>query len=279
MIELGKFNNLTVLRKVDFGIYLDADDLGEILLPGRYVPVDTGIGDVIEVFIYRDSEDRLIATTERPLAQVGEFALLEAVAVNKTGAFLAWGLTKDLLVPFSEQKHRMEKGKSYLVRIFVDKKSDRIVASSKIEKFLHLATDELTEGQKVDLVIANRTNLGYNAVIDNQFLGVLFNEEIFQPIGEGRKITGFIKKIREDKKIDLCLQKPGYKKVPDLADRILEEIRNQGGQISISDKSDPEIIYNLFGVSKKTYKKVLGLLYKKRIIEISESGVKLVKQK
>ena len=279
MIELGKYNNLTILRKVDFGVYLDADDLGEILLPGRYVPAGSETGDVIEVFIYRDSEDRLIATTERPFAQVGEIVRLEAVAVNRTGAFLDWGLPKDLLVPFSEQKTKMEKGKSYLVKIFVDKKTDRIVASAKIEKFLKQSSDELTEGEKVDLIIANRTNLGYNAVINNRSLGVLFNEEIFQPISEGQKLTGYIKKIREDKKIDLCLQKPGYRKVPDLADNIMEVIKSQGGQIAISDKTDPEIIYKLFGVSKKTYKKVIGLLYKKRIIEISESGIKLVKQK
>lgn len=279
MVELGKFNHLPVLRKVDFGVYLDADDLGEILLPGRYVPAGCEIGDILEVFLYRDSEDRLIATTERPLAQVGEFALLEAVAVNRMGAFLAWGLPKDLLVPFREQKHPMEKGKSYLVRIFLDRKTDRIVASAKIDKFLNQTTIDLEEGEKVDLIIANRTNIGYNAVINLKYIGVVFNEEIFQPLSEGQKIAGYIKKIRDDHKIDLSLQRPGYHKVPDLADKILEVIKSQGGEISISDKSEPEIIYQLFGVSKKTFKKVLGLLYKKRIIDISESGVKLIRKK
>ena len=260
-------------------MYLDADDLGDVLLPKRYVPAGCGPGDVLEVFVYRDSEDRLIATTERPLAMVGDFALLKVVAVNQMGAFLDWGLPKDLLVPFREQKQKMEKGKSYVVRIFLDEKSDRIVASSRIEKFLDSSPGDLQDGQEVDLLIAGRTDLGYITVINNKHHGVLFNEEIFQPIKPGQRLTGYIKKIRDDNKIDLCLQKPGYTKVPDLSDRILDVIKAQGGYIAISDKSDPELIYNLFGISKKTYKKALGLLYKRRLIELSDSGVKLAENK
>ena len=216
MAKIGKFNTLRVVKHVDFGVYLDAEGLGEILLPNRDVPAYCHTGDMIEAFIFRDSEDRLIATTQKPYAMVGQVAFLKVVSVTAVGAFLDWGLPKDLLVPFREQHPRMEEGHSYLVFVYLDEQSQRIAASSKLEKFLERQPIDVEEGQQVDLVIGDQTEIGYKVIINNSHWGVLYNNEVFQVLHTGQRIQGFIKKVRNDGKIDCCLQKPGYKKVDDV---------------------------------------------------------------
>ena len=211
MTEIGKINHLEVVKELDFGIYLDGGDLGEILMPKRYVPEGTMPGDFLEAFIYLDSEDRLLATTEKPLALVEEFALLQVVSVTQVGAFLNWGLPKDLFVPFREQRQPMEEGKKYLVYVYLDTNSKRIAASSKIEHYLDNIPVDYDENEEVDLIIVNETDLGYNAIIDNSHLGILYKNEVFQPLQAGDKVQGYIKKIRTDGKIDLRLDKIGVR--------------------------------------------------------------------
>jgi len=274
MVEIGKYNDLEVVKETDFGVYLDGEAMGEILLPLRYVP-NCEVGDKLEVFIYRDSEDRIIATTKEPYGIVGDFVLLKVLAVNKIGAFLDWGLMKDLLVPFREQKLKMEVGKSYIVYIYLDEETDRIVATSKIEKFLDEQPPEYNEEQEVDLQIYNKTDLGYRAIVDNKYWGVLYHNEVFQKLQRGQKMKGFIRKIREDGKIDVSLQKSGYGKIDSESKKILDYIKKEGGSINISDKSPANLIYNTFGISKKTFKKSVGALYKNRLILIEKDGIKL----
>ena len=278
MIEIGKFSNLDIVKEVDFGVYL-SDEYGEeeILLPSKYVSENSKTGDTLKVFIYRDSEDRLIATTEVPLAQADEFAYLKVVSVTRIGAFLDWGLPKDLLVPFREQKQKMINGKSYLVYIYVDEQTDRIVASSKIDRWLDNRPATYKNGQEVDLLIANKTSLGYNAIIEQSHWGIIFNNDLFQRIKTGQQIKGFIKKVRPDNKIDLALQKPGYEKVDDLSKMILKKLLENDGALSVTDKSAPEAISEMFGVSKKTYKKALGALYKRKAISIETNAIRLIK--
>ncbi|MCK5534900.1 GntR family transcriptional regulator [bacterium] len=278
MVEIGKLNKLRVVKRVDFGIYLDGEDFGEILLPRRYVPENCEIDDIIEVFVYFDSEDRIIATTEKPYAMVGQFALLKVISVNSVGAFIDWGLPKDLLVPFREQKQKMEEGKSYVVFIYLDK-SKRIVASSKLDKFLDTMPINFQEGQEVELLVCCQTDIGYKAIINGCHGGILYKNEVFQILEKGQQIKGFIKKVRDDKKIDLCLHKPGYEKVGDLSERIIDTLKKRDGFISVGDKSSPKIIYDMFGVSKKTYKKAIGVLYKKRLITFEDNGIKLQKKR
>ncbi len=239
MAEIGKLNQLEVIKEVDFGIYLDGGDLGEILMPKRYVPEGTQPEDTIEAFIYLDSEDRLLATTEKPLAMVEEFAILEVVSVTSVGAFLNWGLPKDLFVPFREQRQEMEEGKKYLVYVYLDTNSKRIAASSKIETFLDNIPVDYDENEEVDLIIVNQTDLGYNAIIDNSHLGILYKNEVFQTLNPGDKIQGFIKKIRTDGKIDLRLDKVGYEKISEFVDRIIVELQKNKGFIPLTDKSSP----------------------------------------
>lgn len=276
MAEIGKLNELRVVKELDFGIYLDGGDLGEILMPKRYVPEGCKVDDMLEVFIYLDSEDRIIATTEKPYAMVDDFAILKVVAVNSAGAFLDWGLPKDLLVPFSEQRPVMKEGESYVVRIYLDLKTSRLAASSKLDKFLQNKPGSFQQGQEVELLLCDRTDLGWKAIVDNMSWGVLYENEIFQEVKKGQKIKGFIKKIRDDGKIDLCLQKPGYEKVDDISEMIITALKAQGGFIPVTDKSSPEIIQKLFGISKKTYKKAIGAIYKKKLITIEKDGIKLI---
>jgi len=275
MAEIGKWNNLEVLKELDFGVYLDGGEHGEILMPIRYVPQDCKIGDKVDVFIYLDSEDRLIATTEKPFAQVGDFALLEVVSVSGVGAFLYWGLMKDLFVPFREQKQKMEVGYSYVVYIYVDDLTGRIMGSAKVENFLDKTPPEFTEGQEVDLIIYTQTDIGYKAIINNTHTGMLFDTDVFRTLHRGEHTKGFIKKIREDKKIDLLLDKPGYEKVDDISKNILEKLKEENGFIPLSDKSPADAIYDTFGISKKNFKKAIGALYKARMIILEENGIKL----
>ncbi len=277
MTEIGIVNELTVVKEVDFGVYLDGGGLGEILLPQRYVPQNCKAGDILKVFIYLDSEDRVIATTEHPYAMVGDFALLKVVSVTSVGAFLDWGLPKDLLVPYREQNTTMKEGKSYIVRVYLDN-SNRIAASAKLDKYLDKEPGGLQEGQEVELFICNQTDIGYKAIINSSHWGVLHFNEVFQTLKRGQKIKGFIRKIRDDDKIDLCLHKSGYEKVDDVTGTIITVLKEQGGFISVTDKSSPETIYTLFSVSKKTYKKAVGALYKKRLITIEDNGIRLSKK-
>ncbi len=276
MTEIGKINHLEVVKEVDFGIYLDGGDLGEILMPKRYVPEGTMPGDHLDAFIYLDSEDRLVATTEKPLAMVEEFALLQVVSVTPVGAFLNWGLPKDLFVPFREQRQQMEEGKKYLVYVYVDTNTKRIAASSKIEQYLDNIPVDYDIDEEVDLIIVNETDLGYNAIIDYSHLGVIFKNEVFQPLNPGDKVQGFIKKIRTDGKIDLCLQKAGYEKISSFVDRIIVELQKNNGFLPLTDKSSPEEIYKTFKISKKNFKAAIGALYKKRFIALEENGIRLL---
>lgn len=275
MAEIGVFNNLRVIKEVDFGVYLDGGEHEEILLPRRYVPEDCKVDDNISVFIYLDSEDRFIATTETPYAMVGDFALLKVVAVESVGAFLDWGLLKDLLIPFGEQSPTMEIGKSYIVKIYVDKQSNRIAATTRLDRYLDNKPGNFHAGQEVELLICNQTDIGYKAIINGTHWGVLYSNEVFQPLKSGQKTKGYIKKVREDNKIDLSLHKPGYERVDDITDTILNVLKEQGGFISVTDKSSPETINKLFGVSKKTFKKAIGAIYRKRLITIESDGIRL----
>ncbi|MBN2298687.1 MAG: type I-B CRISPR-associated protein Cas8b1/Cst1 [Deltaproteobacteria bacterium] len=275
MAEIGKLNSLQVVKELEFGVYLDGNDLGEILLPVRYVPEGVKTGDTVEVFIFLDSEDRIIATTQRPYAMVGQFALLKVVSTGSAGAFLDWGLPKDLLVPFREQKQKMEQDRSYIVFVYLDTKSNRIAASSRIDKFFDKHPEGFKPGQEVSLLVYEQTDIGYKAVINNSSQGVLYSNEVYQPLGIGQQIKGFIKKVRDDGKIDLTLSKPGYEKIDGLSEKILDELRKQGGFIAVTDKSAPEIMYELFGMSKKTYKKAVGALYRKRLVTIEPDGIRL----
>ena len=275
MVEIGRINTLTVVKIVDFGIYLDGEERGEILMPKEYVPDNCFPDDEVKAFIYFDSEDRIVATTEAPNIMVGEFAWMKVVAVSSVGAFLDWGLRKDLLVPFREQRDPMVEGKSYLVYAYVDKASDRIVASTKIDKYLDQVFPEYEMGQEVDLLIARKSDLGYSVIINNAHWGLIYDNEIFQPLKIGQKLKGYIKNIREDEKIDVSLQPMGYAQIEGLAGEVLEKLKDYGGVLDLSDKSDPEEIYKVFGCSKKNYKKALGTLLKQGLIEISDTEVRL----
>ena len=276
MVNIGKYNTLKVLKEVDFGVYLDGESEGEILMPIRYVPKNCQPGDMVDVFLYLDSEDRPIATTEKPYAQVGEFAMLRVKSVNKIGTFLDWGIMKDLLVPFREQKVTMIEGRSYLVYIHIDEESKRIVASAKLNKFLDKTVPEYVTGQEVDLVIESETELGYKAIVNNLHWGILYENEVFEQLAKGIKMKGYIKKVRTDNKIDLSLQPLGYVKVDPITQMILDELKKAGGFIAVSDKSEAEEVYRVFGISKKTFKQAVGSLYKKRLITIGTEGIRLI---
>ena len=277
MTEIGQYNRLKVVKAVDFGVYLDGDERGEILMPKRYVPEACNIGDDIDVFIYRDSEDRLLATTDKPYAVVGEFALLKVVDVTRIGAFMDWGLPKDLLVPFPEQKPRMEVGKSYIVRIYLDDESQRIVGSSRLDDFLHTESDdEFVAGEKVSLLIANRSELGYQAIIEHSHWGLLHHHEVAQPLRRGQRMDGYIKQVREDHRIDLCLHLKARDKTDTIAQQILQALRKNDGFIPVSDKSSPQVILQHFNTSKGMYKKAVGALYKQKRIRIDTDGIYLI---
>lgn len=273
-VEIGKVNKLKVLREVSIGVYLDGDTIGDVLLPKRYVPEGTKEGDEVEVFIHLDSEDRLIATTERPLAQVGEFAWLKVVSVSKFGAFLDWGLMKDLLVPFREQKEKMEKDRYYAVYVYFDDETGRIVASAKVDRFLDNVSPDYNPGEEVKLFVVGRTELGYKAVINGLHSGLLYYNQVFKPLQLGQQTKGYIARVREDEKIDLLLERPGYEKVDELSQKLLDALQKAGGFLPLTDKSVPADIEQRLGMSKKTFKKAIGALYKQRLIELLPDGIK-----
>ena len=276
MAEIGKINNLQVVKSLDHGIYLDGGDLGEILMPSRYVPEDCQVGDAVDVFIYLDSADLLLATTETPYVMVGECAYLKVVDVNQAGAFMDWGLPKDLLVPYGEQISPLKIGQSYTVLAYLDENTNRIAATQKLDSNLSEEAQYFKPGQAVDILIFGKTELGYKAVINNTHIGLIYKNEVFQTLTHGEKLKGFIKAIREDMKIDLCLQLPGKDAREDLKTRILDHLRKNDGESILTDKSSPDDIYQCFAVSKKNYKKAIGTLYKKRLIHIEEDKIRLL---
>ena len=276
MAKIGRQNLLEVIKLEAHGAYLQGGWLGEILLPKRYVPDDCEPGDPVNVFVYLDSEDRYIATTQTPKAQVGEVAFLKCIAVNNTGAFFDWGLPKDLLVPFNQQHMSLKEDQSYLVFLYTDPETHRIAASTKLNKFLKLQNEHYQQGEPVTLHISSRTDLGYSAVINNDTWGMIFYSDVVKPLKIGQKVSGFIKRIREDGKIDLSLHAPGFAKIDSLAEKILMLLEKNSGYLPLSDKSPPELIYDQLSASKKSFKTAIGTLYKKKLIRIEADGIYLI---
>lgn len=276
-MEIGKTNKLIVARATDFGFYLTDDANNEVLLPNAYVSEDLSIADEIEVFIYKDSEDRLVATNLTPYIQLEEFAVLQVKDVNQFGAFMDWGLAKDLLVPFNEQTKKMEEGNWYLIYLLKDEKTDRLFGSAKVKKFLHFEDIELKQGDEVNLLLFNRTDLGMNAIINNKYKGLIFNSDIHKNIQAGDKTIGFVKNIREDGKIDISLEPIGYQNsINQNSEIILSALKQNNGFLNLSDSSSPEDIKYMIGLSKKAFKKALGNLYKNKKIELFKDGIKLL---
>ena len=275
-IQLGAFNRLTIVKEVDFGLYLDGGDEGEILLPRRYVPTTYKIGDEIDVFLYLDQDERLVATTEQPLAQVGDFAYLECSWVNEYGAFLNWGLMKDLFCPFREQKKRMEIGSSYIVYVTIDEESYRMMASAKVEHYLSKDKPPYKAGDEVQILVWQKTDLGFKAIIDNAYAGLIYRDQIFKYVHTGDRMKAYVANVRPDGKIDLTLQHTGRQQTLDFSETLLAYLHEHGGSCDLGDKSDAEEIKARFEVSKKVYKKAIGYLYRRRLITISDNGIRLV---
>ncbi len=278
MALLGKINILTVLKDAPPGLYLDGGELGEILLPGDSIPPGAGPDDELQVFLYRDSEDRLVATTHDPLACVGDFAALRVKQVHPTiGAFLDWGLNKDLLLPMREQERRVHKGDIVLVFVFIDEVSQRIIATTRWRDHLSATPPDYSEGEQVSLLIAGESPLGYNAIVDNTHVGLLFRSELGSPLRVGEKCKGYVRHVRSDGKLDLRLDAEGYQRIAPLADRILSTLRSRDGKLPVNESSSPEAIRAAFQTSKKAFKQAIGNLYRQRLIEINGSEIVLRK--
>jgi predicted RNA-binding protein (virulence factor B family) len=276
---IGQYAELRVAKLVDFGVFLEGEDEALILLPNRYVPAKTQIDDKIKVFIYRDSEDRIIATTLQPKATVGQFAVMKVKSVTRVGAFLDWGLAKDLLVPFSEQRDKLQVDQDYLVYVYLDEATGRIVATAKIDKVLRETEHDYKEGDEVKLLVGKRNDLGYQVLINDNALGIIYRNEVFGNLRMGDQRIGYIKKVRPDGKIDVSLQQQGYQnEVPKSGQMILDVLKEEEGFLPLNDKSSPEDIHYLLKMSKKNFKKSIGLLYKQRLITIEENGIYLVQQ-
>jgi predicted RNA-binding protein (virulence factor B family) len=276
MANIGERATLTILRNSSPGLFLDSEgELGEILLPGREIPKDSSIGSSLDVFLYRDSEDRPVATLQTPKVMPGEFAYLECIEVTPIGSFLDWGLPKDLFIPFREQKQRLVAGDSYVVYVYVDPNTDRIVASRRLNRHLNKQAPNYRPGEEVDLLLYGKTDLGYKAIINGQHSGVLFENEVFRRLRAGEQTVGYIKQVRPDGKIDLSLTPPGRQRIDNLESRILLELERRGGSWELCDKSSPEAISKALGVSKKAFKQATGALFKKRQITISHDGIRL----
>lgn len=276
MLQIGNYNTLRITKLVSFGVYLDGGDGKEILLPTRYVPKGAKVDDEVQVFIYHDNEGRLIATTLHPKAVVGEFAFMRVKSVNSTGAFLDWGLMKDLLVPFKEQKMAMREGKWYLVYVHLDHLTGRIVASARVEKFLGNVPPEYESNQEVDLLVADDTEIGYKVIVNDLHWGMIYHNQVFQRLEKGERLKGYVKGVREDDKLDISLQPLGYQKVDGISQRILEALQMKDGFLPVHDKSDPEEIYSLFRCSKKAFKQAIGSLYKQHRIRMEADGIRLL---
>jgi len=276
MATIGHRNLLSVVREAPPGLYLDGGDLGEILLPGRYIPKGTKPGDALDVFVHRDSEDRLVATTESPRACAGDFACLKVVSFNsQIGAFLDWGLTKDLLLPIREQARRVRVGESVVVHVFLDPRSDRIVATTRLRRHLNLTEPRYAVGQRVRLLIAEETPLGYKAVVENAHWGLLYKSDLGSPLAIGQRADGYVRLVRPDGKIDLSLDPAGYARVGPLTEKILDALRSNGGRLKFGDRSTPEEIRAAFGTSKKAFKQALGALYRQRRVRIVGDSIEM----
>jgi len=272
---LGDYNTLRIARRSDIGLYLDGDQAGEILLPNRYVTQDMQIGDEIRVFLYLDQEERLVATTEQPLAKVGDFACLECVWVNQYGAFLDWGLMKNLFCPFREQRQRMETGRRYIVHVHIDQDSYRIMASAKVSKFLSTDHPPYQPGDEADILVWQPTDMGYKVIVDNRYYGLIFRNQVFQPIHTGDRLKAYISNVREDGKLDIALQHTGRQHTQDFAEELLAYLHDHNGICSLGDKSDADDIRDTFHVSKKTFKRAVGDLYKRHLVMAGDYEVRL----
>ena len=275
-IRLGDYNLMQVVKEVDFGMYLDGGVEGEILLPTRYVPDGLKVGDAILVFVYLDQDERPVATTLQPLAKVGDFACLEVAWVNEYGAFLNWGLMKDLFCPFREQKKRMEIGQKYIVHVGIDEDSYRMVASAKVEHFLSREMPQYRHGNEVDLLVWQKTELGFKVIIDNLFAGLVYEDQVFRPLTTGDRLKGYVDRVRPDGKIDVTIQPTGRRNTEEFSEVLWEYLKNNNGRCDLGDKSPAELISDRFKVSKKTFKKAVGDLYKRRLIQIKEDGLELL---
>lgn len=278
MALIGRYNSLQVVKHTDFGLYLDGGADGEILLPKRYIPKDTPseVEDWLNVFIYLDSDDKLIATTEKPKVQVGEFASLKVLEINSIGIFLDWGLSKDLLLPYSEEKRSLEAGQYCVVHVYLDKHTRRITATARLDRYLDVRPAAYQVGQAVDLLVAEATDMGFKAIINNQHWGLIHKNEVFKFLRSGMREKGFIKELRADGKISLSLQPVGQEAANSLHEKILQQLQDNGGTLAVSDKSPPEVISGLFGVSKGNFKKAIGALYKQGQIVIHADRIERV---
>lgn len=277
MIQIGQYNTLEILRDTEPGLFLGDADGNEVLLPNRYVPEHFDLGDSLKVFVYLDNEERIIATTAEPYIKAGEFAVLRCNDVTKFGAFLDFGLVKELFCPFNEQAFPMKKGGWYLVRCFIDDVTERLVASSKTNRFIDNKELTVAEFDKVDLIVSHPSDLGMNVIVNNVHSGLIYKDNIFQDISVGDKLKGIVKKVRPGNKLDISLGEIGYRNIEPNADRIMQELQDGNGFIALTDKSNPEKIKSLLQMSKKTFKKAIGTLYRQKLIELKEDGIYLVK--
>lgn len=273
--KIGHYNQLEISELGEHGAYLDGGE-EKILMPKKFIPENARPGDTVSVFVYLDQDNRLVATTEQALAEVGQFAYLKVAWVNQYGAFLSWGLTKDLFVPFKEQNKKMEKDRSYLVYIYIDDMTKRIVASAKLDKFVEVSCDKYNTGDSVKVIVWKQTELGYKVIVDNTYAGLLYKNEIFQQLHIGEQLDAVIKSVRPDGRLDVALQRDGKFHVDESSEKILAALREAGGFLPYGDKTSPEEIYRQFGISKKTFKKSVGALYKKQLLSIEEKGIKLL---
>lgn len=277
MIQLGKYNQLEIVREVDFGVYVSDGEGVEILMPKRYVPKSAKIGDSIRCFVYQDSEARLIATTEQPLAQVGEFASMEVKQVNQVGAFVDWGTSKELLVAHREQNREMEVGRRYIIYVYIDELSGRIAGTARLDKYLDNIPASYEPNEEVEILVWKPTPLGYKVIINNQHSGLIYTNQIFRPVHVGERLRAWVKGVREDEKIDLSLQPMGYRNVIDTAEaQLLRALHLRDGFLPLTDKSDPAQIAEVLQMSKKNFKKAVGALYKEKRITLEEDGIKLI---
>jgi predicted RNA-binding protein (virulence factor B family) len=277
MLHLGVFNELTILRFTSVGAYLGDDEDNDVLLPTKYIPQGAELGDIISVFLYLDSEDRIIATTLKPLLELHEFGLLKVNQVSHFGAFLEWGIEKDLFVPFKEQHLKMEEGKSYIVYLYLDEATNRLVASSRIKRFLEFEVVRVNEGDEVDLLIHSTTELGKNVIVNDTYSGLIYKNDIIRTLRFGEKCKGYVTKVRDDGKLDIALEKPGFEKLELNSQRLLDIIKSNDGRLYLTDKSDPDRIREEVGMSKKTFKAAVGILYKLRMIQLKEDHIAIQK--
>lgn len=276
MLHLGQLNQLTILRRTSVGIYLGDDEGNDILLPNKYCSDDMLIGEMTEVFVYKDHEQRWVATTLRPMAMINEFAYLRVKSASEVGAFMDWGLEKDLFVPFREQNQKMAQGQSYVVYLYEDKQTQRLVASAKLNRFFQNENIEIPPGSQVDLLVYETTPMGYNVVVDQRYKGLVYHGDVFKSIQVGDQLKGYVKLIREDGGIDISLQPKGVKRLEEGAERILQYLKTHKGYVALTDKSDAEDIKAALNMSKKNFKQSVGILYKQRMIRLEVDGIHLI---